>query len=103
MTSKGRLSVSIDQALIDAAHASVVAGRAPSISAWVNDALARQVAHDRRIIALADFVSEYETAHGEITDAEIAEATRNARSRAVVVRARPRSQTNTRARRGESA
>lgn len=86
MSTKDRLSASVDEELIAAAHEAVAAGRAPSVSAWVNDALTRQLAHDRRMAALADFVREYETEHGEITDAEISEATRQSRARAVVVR-----------------
>ncbi len=39
--------------------------------------------------ALDDFIADYEAEHGEISEAEIEEATRSTRSRAVVVRTAP--------------
>jgi hypothetical protein len=86
MSSKLRLSASVDAELLSAAQAAVDAGRADNISAWVNQALHRQAEHDRRLHALDLFLAEYEGAHGVITDQEIAEATRNVRTRALVVR-----------------
>ena len=84
--SKKRISTSIDNDLILAAQEAVAGGRAESVSAWFNEALRRQVEHDRRLSALAEFVGLFEAEHGEITDEEIAQATRRARARAVVVR-----------------
>jgi len=86
---KRRLSASVDSELVDAGHAAVAAGTAENLSAWVNDALRRQSEHDSRLTALGEFLAEYEAEHGQITDAEIAEATRWARGRAVVVRGKP--------------
>lgn len=83
---KHRLSASVDASLIAAAERAVAEGRAENVSAWVNAAMQRQVAHDLRMRALADFVAAYESKHGVITDEEIAAATRRARARAVVVR-----------------
>lgn len=91
MSEKERLSASVDAELLDAARAAVAAGRAPSVSAWVNEALARQAEHDRRLAALDTFLARYEHEHGEITDDEIRAASRSARTRAVVVRGRRRS------------
>lgn len=42
--------------------------------------------HDRRLSALGEFIAEYEAEHGEITEAEMAEAERDARERAIAVR-----------------
>ena len=86
MTGKQRLSASVDSELLEAGAAAVAAGRAPSLSAWVNDALRLQADHDRRMIALDEFLAAFEAEHGEITDEEIREAIRAARSRSVVVR-----------------
>ena len=86
MKGKERLSASVDSDLLEAGVAAVAAGRAPSLSAWVNDALRRQADHDRRMSALDEFFAAFEAEHGEITDQEIREATRAARSRSVVVR-----------------
>jgi Arc/MetJ family transcription regulator len=88
MSGKQRLSASVDAELVAAAQAAVAAARATSVSAWVNDALRRQVEHDRRTTALGEFLAAYEAEHGEITEEEIRAATRQAESRAVVVRGR---------------
>lgn len=86
MTGKQRLSASVDSDLLEAGVAAVAEGRAPSLSAWVNDALRLQADHDRRMIALDEFFAAFEAENGVITDEEIREATRAARSRSVVVR-----------------
>lgn len=85
---KSRLSASIDSDLLAAAERAVAAGSAENVSAWVNAAMRRQVEHEHRLRALANFVAGYESKHGTITDDEIASATRRARSRAIVVRGR---------------
>jgi Arc/MetJ-type ribon-helix-helix transcriptional regulator len=68
------------------AQEAVAQGRAESVSAWVNDALRLKADHDRRLAALDDFIAAYEAEHGQITEQEVAEASRRARARAVVVR-----------------
>lgn len=88
MSTKQRLSASVDADLITAGQEVVSAGRAENMSAWVNDALRAQVDRDRKLAALRAFVSEFEAAHGEITESEMAAATRDARSRAAIVRGR---------------
>lgn len=47
-----RVTVSVDDVLLDAARAEVAAGRAPSVSAWVGDAMRRKV------LARAELLSE---------------------------------------------
>jgi|SRR5882757_3403984 len=89
MTPKTRLSASVDVDLVAAAHRAVDEGRAPSLSAWVSDALRLKLDHDRRMTALDEFLARYESEHGEITEQEIDEATRRMRSQAVVVRGKP--------------
>ena len=76
----------MDAEFVAAGHAAVAAGTAESLSAWVNEALRRQSEHDSRLTALGELLAEYEAEHGQITSAEIAEATRWGRERAVVVR-----------------
>jgi hypothetical protein len=90
MTSKQRLSASVDAAVIAAAQAAVAEGRATNVSAWVNDALRRQAEHDGRMRALDEFLKRYEAKHGTISEDEMREAGRLARARAVVVRAKKR-------------
>jgi hypothetical protein len=86
MTTKERLSASVDAALMQAAREAVAEGRAPSLSAWINDALRIKCEHDRRMAALSGFVASFEAEFGEISDEEMRDATRSARSRARVVR-----------------
>jgi Arc/MetJ-type ribon-helix-helix transcriptional regulator len=83
---KERLSASVDADLVAAAQNAVAQRRAESVSAWVNDALRLKADRDRRLAALDDFIAAYEAEHGEISDAEVADAARRARGRAVVVR-----------------
>jgi Arc/MetJ-type ribon-helix-helix transcriptional regulator len=89
MSTKQRLSASVDAELVAVAQEAVTAGHAESISAWVNDALRLKADRDQRLQALDDFLAAYESEHGEITDAEIRDAARRARERAIVVRGNP--------------
>jgi Arc/MetJ-type ribon-helix-helix transcriptional regulator len=92
MSTKQRLSASVDAELMAAAQQAVTEGRAESISAWVNEALRLKTDHDRRLKALDDFLAAYEAEHGEITEDEMLAAGRRARERAIVVRGRPEEQ-----------
>jgi len=89
MTNRERLSATVEADMLAAGRAEVAQGRAESLSAWVNDALRRQVEHDRRMKALDDFLDRYEADHGEITEEEIRGATRRTRESALVVRGPP--------------
>lgn len=86
---KERLSASVDADLIEAAEKAVARGQVESVSAWVNEALRLKLVQERRLDALAAFVSAYEREHGEITPEEMQMAARRARQRAVVIRGRP--------------
>lgn len=88
MTAKARLSATVDEEVLAAGRAAVAAGRAEHLSSWVNEALHRQADLDRRLVALDRLIAEHEAEHGEITDAEMAEARRAVASRAVVIRGR---------------
>ena len=90
MSRKLRLSASLDAELVEAAQAAAARGQAPTVSAWVNDALRLKVEHDRRLQGLAAFIAAFETAHGEIVPAEVRQAARRMSSRAVPVRGRRR-------------
>jgi hypothetical protein len=86
MPRKARLSASVDADLIAAGQAAVAAGTTENLSAWVSEALHRQAEHDRRLAALGGVLADFESEHGALSDAEIADASRWARERAVVVR-----------------
>lgn len=88
MTIRQRLSATVEADLLKAGQRAVAEGRAKNLSAWVNDALARQAEHDRRMNALDEAIREYEREYGVITDEEIREATRITRARAIRVRPR---------------
>jgi hypothetical protein len=89
MSTKERLSASVDADLVAVAQEAVAQGRAESVSAWVNEALHLKVAHDQRLRALDGFMAAFEAEHGEITEAQMSAAARRARGRAVVVRGEP--------------
>jgi hypothetical protein len=85
-----RLTVTVDPSLVDAGLRAVKAGRADSLSGWVNDALVRQAEHERGLAGLTALIAAYEKKHGVITDAELAAQARADRANAVVVRGRPK-------------
>lgn len=89
MSEKGRLSASVDADLLAAAQRAVETGRVATVSAWVNDALRLKAAHERRLAALDEFLTDFEAEHGQITEADMESAHRRARARAVVVRSDP--------------
>ena len=89
MSIKERLSASVDSELIRAAETAVKRGLAPSVSAWVNEALQLKLVQERRLESLAAFVSAYEKEHGEISSEEIRLATRRARAKAITARGLP--------------
>ena len=85
---KERLTVTVDKALVLAGNRAVRAGRASSLSAWVNLALADRATRELRLQALAESIADYEARHGKITTAELAAQERDDRQSAVVVRGR---------------
>jgi Arc/MetJ-type ribon-helix-helix transcriptional regulator len=86
METKRRLSASVDAGLVAAAEASVARGEFSSVSSWVSAAMAAQIEHQTRLLAMDQFLEAFEAEFGEITDAEIVAATRKARASATVVR-----------------
>jgi len=85
-TRKERLTVTVDPDLIEAGNDAVAEGRAESLSAWVNAALAERVARERRLAALAQPVAAYEERFGTISAQELADQARADRESAVVLR-----------------
>ena len=83
---KARLTVTVDRDLLDAANDAVASGRAASLSAWVNRAIAERLQRERKLAALAEAVAAYEAEHGVISDREIADQLRADRASAVVIR-----------------
>lgn len=85
---KDRLTVTVDRALLQAGSQAVAAGRADSLSGWVNLALAERVAKEERLRAIGEAIATYEAKFGEITADELAIQARDDRRSAVVVRGR---------------
>lgn len=83
---KERLTVTVDRSLIRVANDAVAAGRARSLSGWVNLALSERAAKERRLAALAEAVSTYEAEFGVISEAELAAQARADRRSSIVVR-----------------
>lgn len=100
---KERLTVTVDPELVDAGNEAVAAGRADSLSGWVNAALVDRVARDRRLEGLSAAIVNYEADFGEITREEIASLRRSDRENAVVVRGRRPSSTRKPGRPGRGA
>lgn len=86
MKRKGRLTVTVDPTWIKAGNEAVASGRAPSLSGWVNLALAERAKKERHLRTLAEAVALYETEFGAITEAELAAQERADRQNAIVVR-----------------
>lgn len=86
MSTKRRLSVSVDAEVAEAGQRAVDDGSAATLSAWVNDALHARAARDRRRRALDEFLDDYEREFGAFDDAELAAIERRARASAIVVR-----------------
>lgn len=86
MSKKERLTVTVDPELVRAGQEAVAAGRAESLSGWVNLALAERAEKERRLRAMADALSAYEAEFGEISPEEMAAQERADRAAARVVR-----------------
>jgi uncharacterized protein YllA (UPF0747 family) len=85
-TRKERLTVTVDPEFIEAGNDAVAEGKAESLSAWVNAALAERVARERRLVALARAVTAYEERFGAISAQELADQARADRESAIVLR-----------------
>ncbi len=85
---KQRLTVTVDPELVEAGNRAVAAGRADSLSNWVNEALAQRAVRDHKLQALSAAIANYEAEFGEITAEEITSQRRADRAGAVVVRGR---------------
>ncbi len=75
--------MTVDAELLEAARQAVSEGRAANLSAWVSQALRRQIEHDERMRAGDAFFAAYEAEHGEITDDEMEAAHREIMARAI--------------------
>ncbi|HEX7132128.1 MAG TPA: hypothetical protein VF228_06100 [Iamia sp.] len=85
---KRRVTVTIDEDVYETAVKAVESGRAPSVSAWVNDTLSDRQEKERRLNALAEAVAEFQRETGHFfTPEELEEQERSDRAAAAAVRA----------------
>ena len=84
-TPKERVTVTVDRALLEAGNEAVASGRASSLSAWVNAALAERAVKERHLRAMAEAVAEYEAEFGVISAAELAAQQRDDRRTSIAV------------------
>jgi hypothetical protein len=103
MKRKERLTVTVDTELVRAGNRAVRAGRAESLSGWVNDALAEREAKERHLQAMADAVAAYEAEFGPIAPEELAVQQRADEKQALVVRGRRRTRPRPRGQRRKAA
>jgi hypothetical protein len=83
MATKARLSASVDKALLAQVARAVRAGRAPTVSAWVDDALRKKLADETRLAAFDAYLADYEREFGVITEEEIRAARVDMKARAI--------------------
>lgn len=81
---KRRITITVDEDLLEEAQAAVADGR--SMSEWVAGTMAQRRVKDHRLSALSELVRDYEAAHGVITDNEIAEQVQRDRDAAAALR-----------------
>ena len=72
-----RLTVTVDRTLLDAGNQALADGRADSLSARVNVALAERAAKEQCLAAMRDAVPRYEAEFGAISEREIATQARD--------------------------
>lgn len=75
--------MTIDSALLEAAEKAVQAGRASSLSAWVNLALDERAKEEKRLVGMDMAIAAYEKEHGKFTDEELDAQRRTDRRNAV--------------------
>lgn len=68
---KRRLSASIDDHMLEAAEAAVRDGRAPSMSALIQEGLQRQLDHLKRMEASDEFIAAFEDEFGAFEPGEM--------------------------------
>ena len=86
---KRRITVTIDEDVYETAVRAVELGRAPSVSAWINETLSDRREKERRLNAMAEAIAEFQRETGHVfTQEELDEQERQDREAAAAVRAR---------------
>lgn len=83
---KKRVTVTVDEELLDAAALAVHHGDADSVSSWISDAMADRHAKEQRLAHLSTLLADRELEHGVISAAEIDEQHQTDRDRSAAYR-----------------
>ena len=83
---KQRVTITVEVDLLNHAQAAVQAGACRSLSEWIGQAMAEQMAKDARLAAMDEMIAEFEAEHGPITDEQIAETRQRDRDAAAALR-----------------
>ena len=68
---KKRVTVTVDEDVLQIAAQAVSDGDADSVSSWISDAMVDRRAKELRLAALGEMIADYEAEHGVITADEI--------------------------------
>ncbi|WP_419846566.1 hypothetical protein [Candidatus Poriferisocius sp.] len=71
--SKERVTITVEVDLLNHAKSAVETGVCRSVSEWICEAMAEQMAKDARLVAMDELIADFEAEYGPITDEEIAE------------------------------
>ena len=70
---KERVTITVEIDLLNHAKSVVKSGACRSVSEWIGQAMAEQLAKDARLVALDELIAEFEAEGGPFTDEELAE------------------------------
>lgn len=68
---KKRVTVTVDEDVLQIAAQAVRDGDADSVSSWISDAMVDRRAKELRLASLGDMIADYEAEHGVITAHEL--------------------------------
>ena len=83
---KKRVTVTVDEELLDVAALAVQHGDAVSVSSWISEAMTDRYVREQRLTQLSVLIADYELEHGVISAAEIDEQRQNDRDAAALHR-----------------
>lgn len=82
-----RVTVTVEESLLQFASGAVELGDADSVSAWISQAMADRYTKEQRLLALTALIADYESEHGVITADEMDVQRQQDRDAAAAVRA----------------
>ena len=83
---KKRVTVTVDEDVLQVAAKAVDDGDADSISSWISEAMIERRNKELRLAALGEMIADYEAEHGVITGDELAQQAQADRDAAALSR-----------------